>query len=303
MPELPEVETVRQDLSEQILGKLIAKVTIHQAGILKNPATTLRRALEGRSFEKIERIGKLLQLFLDDRQHILLAHLKMTGQFLYQKSGKIEAGIYPLLYASQAGGEKAAGQFREHQAERGLEMQHIHALFEFQDGSKLAFRDARKFGYLQLVKTAELKKVEERYGIDPLRNNYTLELFEKAFLRRQKSIKSILMDQQLIAGIGNIYADEICHQTGLKPKKSAANLTKKQLEQLYFSSIDILNHALRHKGTTLKDFTRPDGSKGENHFQLQVYGREGEKCHRCAGTIKKIVYLGRGTHYCDHCQK
>lgn len=303
MPELPEVETVRQELSEHILGKNISGVMIHENRIIKNSAASFRKSIEGRSFVKIARIGKLLQFFLSDDQHIVLAHLKMTGQFLFQKCGKIEAGVFPLLYASQAGGEKAAGQFREDQAKCGLELAHTHVVFQFDDGSRLAFRDVRKFGYLQLVKRNELKEIEDQYGIDPLRDNYSLEAFSKVFQRRQKSIKAILMDQQLIAGIGNIYADEICHQTQLRPKKSAATLTKKQIEGLYFASMDIINNAIRHKGTTLKDFTRPDGRKGENFFQLQVYGREGETCHRCASTIKKVTYLGRGTHYCSTCQK
>lgn len=304
MPELPEVETVRQELSVHILGKIIAKVTIHEKRIIKNSAPLFRTSLEGRSFTKIGRIGKLLQFIIDDEEHVLLAHLKMTGQFLYQKSGKIEAGIFPLLYASQAGGEKAAGQFREDQSKKGLEVAHTHVIIQFQDGSRLAFRDVRKFGYLQLVRLSELDKVEKRFGIDPLRDDYTLESFMKAFQRRQKSIKAILMDQQLIAGIGNIYADEICHQTGLKPKRSASKLSKKQIEELYFASSDVIHNALRNKGTTLRDFTRPDGSNGENVFHLQVYGRTGEKCHRCSvGSIKKVVHLGRGTHYCPHCQK
>ena len=300
MPELPEVETVRRQLEKKVLHKPILKVEVLNDRILQSEQEELVESLEGSSIKEIGRIGKLLEFSMSNTS-ILLAHLKMTGQFLYKEAHEIQAGIFPLLYASAPGGIKYAGTFKE-QPSKDFD-RHTHVIISFEDGSQLGFRDVRKFGYLKLVSLEELKRVEETYGIDPLRKNFTREAFHQVFERRQKSLKAVLLDQRLIAGIGNIYADEICHQTKLRPDASASQLKAEQIDRLYNACTEIIQRAVEHKGTTLRDFKTPDGGTGEFAFELKAYGRNGFDCLQCkSGIIKKIVHHGRGTHFCDSCQ-
>ncbi|MDP3975462.1 MAG: bifunctional DNA-formamidopyrimidine glycosylase/DNA-(apurinic or apyrimidinic site) lyase [bacterium] len=297
MPELPEVESVCRQLHVQLVGRWIEGLEIRYSGILKNPEGEFRKLLLGKSVTAVNRRGKMLQIHLNDDQHILLAHLKMTGQFLFRDKGEVKAGVYPLLYASQ----KTVGTFRVGQEKKFDD--HLHVIFEFRDGSKLAFRDQRKFAYLHVVTKTEAELIEMRFGIEPLREGFTIESFQECFRRRKKSLKAVLMDQQLIAGIGNIYADEICFRSGIRPQRIAAKLSSKELSSLHESCEAVLQAAVDKGGTTLKDYIQPDGSIGRFAHHLQVYGRGGEACLSCSGIIKKVVHQGRGTHFCENCQK
>lgn len=339
MPELPEVETVRRELKSKILDKPIQSVEVINPVILRYSKLNLESIAFENQIRTITRIGKLLQFHFADDKYVLLAHLKMTGQFLYVNHGEVEAGIFPLLYASTPGGKKTAGSFREDQIQRMMRVspfkgpvldsefartrrgvqagnhqpstknpqpfdKHTHLIFHFTDGSMLAYRDVRKFGYLTLIPSSELDQVNDRFGPDPLHDDYTLENFSKAFSGRKKSVKGVLLDQTLLAGIGNIYADEICHRTGIRPTKSSISLRKKDIKAMFDASQDILHNAISLGGTTMRDFARSDGSFGNFAFELQVYSRQGLSCNTCdSGTIKKIVHLQRGTHYCPQCQK
>lgn len=303
MPELPEVETVRSQLEEQVVGKEIAELLIHTPNILKGDIPDFIQHPKRLSITSISRKGKQLRFHFTNSKVVMLAHLKMTGQFLYIKNGQTKAGIFPLLYAAVPGGKKTAGHFREQQATKVLD-KHVHASFSFADGSLLAFRDQRKFGYLKFISIDELVQVNNKLGIDPLYEEFTKEAFMKVFEKRSKSLKAVLMDQQLISGLGNIYADEICHRVGMKPQKSVTKLSRKKQEELYYATSDIIQEAVRNKGTTLKDFSDISGNPGEHTFHLQVYGRKNLECLRCHdGKINKITFLGRGTHYCNKCQK
>ena len=361
MPELPEVETVRRELEEKILDQPIELIEVIDPLVTRDSQLDLE-LLRGRSFRSIRRIGKLLQFFFDDESLVLLAHLKMTGQFLYVDQGEVMAGVFPLLYASVRGGRpelRAGGPDNSparHQAgcpllERegywgkegvlsllGREtvwggfgrLQHTSALdaprltwderllggggrvsfdkhtqvvFQLENGSRLIYRDVRKFGYLKLVPVGALVEIEAKYGPDPLHEGYTFERFRQAFHGRKKSLKAVLMDQSLIAGLGNIYADEICHRVGIRPMRAASRLRKKDLEAIYEASKEVIQAALRCGGTTMRDFARSDGSAGNFAFQLQVYGRTGELCSTCGlGLIQKVVHIQRGTHFCGKCQ-
>jgi len=303
MPELPEVETVRQELEEQVLKRPIDRIEVRDSVVVRNPPQAFVRQLKGLHITAVSRIGKLLRFHLSNEQ-LLLAHLKMTGQFLFVEKGSITAGIYPLLYISAPGGKKTAGHFREQQGQKALNTKHIHVVFHFTDGTALAFRDQRKFGYLQLVEQAEAEVITERYGIDPLLPGFTEEAFQNAFKGRKKSLKAVLMDQQLIAGLGNIYADEICHRVGIRPQRSVRRLSKKQLSATCIATKEIMEKAIAHKGTTFRDFTRTKGESGDFLYELLVYGRANSPCQTCnTGQIKKVQYLGRGTHYCTNCQQ
>jgi formamidopyrimidine-DNA glycosylase len=301
MPELPEVETVRRQLEKNILNKRISGVLVKSSSVLRQPQQSFENALTGTLITGIRRIGKLLQFELLNEK-TMLSHLKMTGQFLYHESGKVKAGIFPLLTTSQPGGMKYAGTFKEQQSTEFD--RHTHIILTFEDGSVLAYRDVRKFGYLHVIPTSELLDVESHYGIDPLREEFTREAFHRIFQRRHKSLKGVLMDQSLIAGVGNIYADEICHRTFLSPERSASSLSLKQVDDLYAACSEIIQSAVERKGTTFRDFVGADGEKGNFAFELKSYGRTGQACLQCpSGVIQKTVHLGRGTHYCRSCQK
>jgi len=299
MPELPEVETVRRDLESQVCNKSIERVETLSGHVWKDSGPFAPESLEQDQFTGFGRKGKFLYAILKSGRY-LMAHLKMTGQFLYQEHSSIKAGIYPLLQTAVPGGKKTSGHFRERQAEEGFD-QHTHVLFHFIDGSTLAFRDVRKFGFLQIMDESQLKERLNRLGVDPLESDAE-QGFVEAFQGRKKSLKAVLMDQSLIAGIGNIYADEICHDVGVRPQRSVRRLGQKKLKEIYQSSREILTRATALKGTTIRDYTRADGSQGGFAFELNAYGRNGADCHRCKGIIKKVTYLGRGTHYCPRCQ-
>lgn len=303
MPELPEVETVRRELEEQILGLTITALEIKYPKCIRGEIQQFQQTLVGNQFQNLSRRGKLLQMRLEKGKHWMLAHLKMTGQFLVRDQGKISAGIFPLLYAAVPGGKKTAGHFREEQERKAQDDKHCHLVFSFENGMTLSWRDQRKFGYLQLVTDAEREAINNKYGIDPLYDHFTEETFRQAFKGRKKSVKAVLMDQHLIAGVGNIYADEICFRVGVRPHRSVQRLTKMKTSELFHATKEVIQEAVHNKGTTFRDFQRSDGSMGKNVFNLQAYGRSGEKCLRCGtGKISKIMHLGRGTHFCPNCQ-
>lgn len=305
MPELPEVETVRRQLASEILNRKILGIDLRYEGTLKSSPSAFAELIEGRVFTKVSRKGKLLIFHLSETDQLLHAHLKMTGQFLFQEQGETKAGIFPLLYAAVPGGKKTAGQFREDQIQAEETFQkHIHVVIHFEDGSQLAFRDQRKFGYLKLVSKAEHEQIMQRYGIDPMEEDFSSDNLKAAFKGRKKSLKSVLMDQQVIAGVGNIYADEICHRAGIRPHRSVAKLSQRKLEEITVITGEIMRAAIAADGTTFKDFITTDGGKGNFSYQLKVYAREGLACETCnSGTIQKERYLGRGTHYCPQCQR
>jgi formamidopyrimidine-DNA glycosylase len=303
MPELPEVETVRRQLEKKVLRKKIQGLDLRYEGIIKSSPTKFAEFIQEKEIEHISRKGKLLIFHFKGFSEAMHAHLKMTGQFLFVESGNIEAGIFPLLYASTPGGKKSMGNFKEEQARKGVEDKHTHAIIQFEDGSQLAFRDQRKFGYLKLLSAEEHKVIIARYGIDPLYREFSEESFIQIFKKRKKSLKGVLLDQQLVAGLGNIYVDEICHRSGLRPHRSVRRLSKTKKSELYRHTLEVISEALSADGTTFKDFSTLDGGKGNFSYQLKVYGREGAACETCkAGTIKKTKHLGRGTHYCPECQ-
>ncbi len=303
MPELPEVETVRRQLEAEILDRTLVGLDIRNPVVIKTSSSELAEFVQGKIFKKISRKGKLLIFHFENSDKLLHAHLKMTGQFLFQEKDTVSAGVFPLLYASTPGGKKTVGRFKEDQVKEGLNMKHTHLIFHFEDGSQLAFRDQRRFGFLKLVEKEAHQSFLERYGIDPLYEEFTEENFILAFRNRKKSLKAVLMDQQIIAGIGNIYADEICHRAGLRPQRSVRRITKAKKVELFKHTQSIIQGALASNGTTFKDFSTLDGGKGNFSYQLKVYGRENADCETCeSGTIQKEKYLGRGTHYCSNCQ-
>ncbi len=286
MPELPEVETIRRDLQECILGVDIAKVVVRLPRLVRGNKNNFIKNLQHSNIVKIDRIGKLLMFFLDNEK-VLLVHLKMTGQLIYQKNKNTIAGghsygsdtnIYPNKYT--------------------------YIIITFIDDSELYFNDMRTFGYMELIDKNNLEKVTSRYGIEPLRDNFTLDNFKKVLHNRKTTIKAVLLNQQLIAGIGNIYADEICFAAGVLPDRSVTTLTKDEINLLFQESKKILKKAIKYRGTTFSDYVDSKGRSGAFSKHLQVFGRQGLSCYKCKkGKIQKTKVAGRGTHFCNICQK
>jgi formamidopyrimidine-DNA glycosylase len=268
MPELPEVETITGQLRKQYLGKRIAVVDARPARIYQNVTPdAFAEALTGNKLEKISRHGKRMIWQLDDVFPIF--HLGMSGIFI----GDRKQSNYP---------------------------QHIHVAFTFDDGDTLFFQDVRKFGKIWLFRGTP---VLEGVGEDVLSEKFTLNKFKKLLHLRNISIKNLLMDQQMMAGIGNIYANEILFDAWVHPERKSAGLTDREMHRIFQSMKKILELAIERFGTTYKAYLTVDGNPGENQNFLKVYQREGQNCVVCENVIEKYVLNSRSTFYCPKCQK
>ncbi len=284
MPELPEVESVRRSLLPKICHKTIVGIDIPTPSIIRNEPEFFCNQIFGGEFRDIQRVGKLLIFVLDSKQY-LLAHLKMTGKFIYTDQKETVSGGHSLTKIQK------------------FDPKHTHVIFTFADASTLIFHDVRRFGYLEIVEEQKREQVVSRFGIEPLTPSFTLQSFEKIFVNRKTCIKAVLLDQTSIAGIGNIYADEICFASGVLPSRSVSNLTKSEKKKLFMAAEDIMAKAIEKRGTTFHDYVDGMGNTGSYLEFLQVYNRGGQKCLRCQGMIIKIRVAGRGTHVCQNCQK
>jgi formamidopyrimidine-DNA glycosylase len=282
MPELPEVETIRRDLAERIVGKKIVEVKVldKKLGEAKNFA----RILIGNEIIIADRIGKLLIFALKSGQ-FLLVHLKMTGQLIYISGEKIIAGGHE---------EKNQG--------KKYPNKHTRFFLTFANGSQLFFNDLRRFGYVKIVSVKQVIEIKGVYGVEPLQNNFTLAGFTKALFGR-RNIKAVLLDQKRVSGIGNIYADEILFEARVLPSRSVDSLKPEEIKRIHVSTEKILKKAIVYRGTTFSDYVDSSGKKGNFIRFLRVYGRKGEKCLVCGQPIKVAKIAGRSTHFCQKCQK
>jgi formamidopyrimidine-DNA glycosylase len=284
MPELPEVETIRRGLETAVLNKRISALEVKKHKLLRNKTAYFIDILKNNSIVSIDRIGKLLIFVLADKQHYLLIHLKMTGQLIYQDGGDIIAGGHNLGFTE------------------GLPNKYSHIIFYFADGSNLFFNDMRQFGYMELVQDKDI--VIDRFGIEPGKKDFTLKNFKDIFKNRRISIKQVLLNQKLISGIGNIYADEICFRAKVLPDRKVNQLSDEDIKRLFDASKYIIEKAVEKRGTTFSDYRDTSGREGNFVKYLKVYGRAGKQCLRCRQeSIKKVRLGGRGTHFCPNCQK
>ena len=285
MPELPEVETIKRGLRASLLNKKIQSIEITSKAITRNAKSDFTKSLVGNAFSDIGRVGKLLIFYLKENDDILLIHLKMTGQLIYRKNNSLISGGHNLPKVDQ------------------LPNAFTRVTINFFDQSKLFFNDMRRFGYLSLIKRNDLSKVTEKYGPEPLSNAFTIEVLKTIIKNRSTATKMVLMNQELIAGIGNIYADEILYEARIKPTRPANSLSDREIKKLFTSIKLILEKAIEQKGTTFRDYADSEGSKGKFSNFLKVYGKAGKNCSKCSGKIEKIKLGGRGTFFCPSCQK
>lgn len=293
MPELPEVETVRRDLVAHLLGKKIKTVTVlNRKTVNPNPEDFIK-ILSGSFFIDISRRGKLLIFKLKKADTYLLVHLKMTGQLIYLAKDSQVSGGHSL---SSHSFEKAVGG--------ELPNKYTRAFITFADKSNLFFNDLRKFGYMKLVGQKELDAfILKNYGPEPLEAEFSLNEFLAKLKTKRRNIKAVLLDQKLVAGLGNIYVDEVLFAAGVRPMRLASSVTKSEATKIHKEIIKILTLAIKHRGTTFSNYVDSKGKRGNFSSLLQVYGRGKEKCLKCSSAIIKTKIAGRGTHYCENCQK
>src|SRR5436190_7032135 len=281
MPELPEVETVARGLRQAILGRRILSVTLGTTDLIDDPAA-LAQQLPGRQIEAVERYGKFMLLRLsavneetraatngDAAPVSLLVHLGMTGQIAPSPAGQ------PL--------EK-----------------HTHVCLLLDDGRELRYTDARRFGRIAYLTKELLAEELAGFGADPL--EVSKEEFANRICGRRARIKALLLDQSVLRGVGNIYADESLWKAMIHPARLGANLSRKQTETLRRVLQDILRKAIVLRGSSISDFLDAKGEPGEYQRHHQAYGREGKNCYRCKTPIRRAIVAGRSSYFCPRCQ-
>jgi formamidopyrimidine-DNA glycosylase len=286
MPELPEVETIKRELGKALPGRVISNVEILWNKTVKPTAViNFKKIIQGRKILSLERRAKMLFIHLD-KDISLAIHLKMTGQLIFvPSSGRIISGGHPTHDVQTPG-------------------RHTRLIFSFTDGAKLYFNDLRKFGWVRIMDEKLKRYIDLELGLEPLSKTFTvvkvLEIFERY---PNRTVKQILLDQKLIAGLGNIYADESAFLSGILPIRKAKTLTEKEMTDLHKNIIAVLKHSINKKGTSSKNYLRSNGQKGGFVPHLMVYDRKSEPCKRCGTPILKTRHAGRGTHFCPTCQK
>jgi len=274
VPELPEVETVARDLRTAAVGQRITRVRLSRPDVVRHPGPEAFAAgLRGTRVEAVERLGKFILCALDSADELVI-HLGMTGHLWV-----CNASLPPRP--------------------------HTHLRCRLEDGRELRFADARRFGRLLLGPRALLREVGvlPLLGVEPLSDEFTRDRFTAALRRTTRPIKSVLLDQRSIAGIGNIYADEICHHAGVRPTRRCHRLTRAERVRLFEAVPAVLHKAIANRGTSFDDYRDLWDARGSNEEELQVYGRGGLACPRCGSVLRRTVLGGRSTVYCPDCQR
>lgn len=281
MPELPEVETVKQGIEPAMRGKVIVDVQVNRYDLRVPVPSDITKALTGQRVESLQRRGKYILVFTGGPQTVVM-HLGMSGRM--------------RAYAPQ---------------ETVTREKHDHIILTMDDGNAIVFNDPRRFGMVFTVPqdTWESHKAFASMGPEPLGNDFNAPVLGKAVARRLTNIKTTLLDQRIVAGIGNIYACEALYRAGIAPQRAAGDLVSDELEALVQSIKVVLNEAIAAGGSSLKDYRQADGQLGYFQHGFAVYDREGQLCRNSGceqssrGVIKRIIQAGRSTFYCPSCQK
>jgi formamidopyrimidine-DNA glycosylase len=294
MPELPEVETVRRGLQPAMEGASFARVEQRRPDLRFPFPANFAARLTGRTVTSLSRRAKYLIAELDSDEALIM-HLGMSGRF---------------IVTDPAGKSRAPGEFHY---EEGRDRTHDHVVFHLSNGATVTYNDTRRFGVMDLVSRGGLagSRHFKGMGVEPLGNEFSAVLLAKLFAGKKAPLKAALLDQRLIAGLGNIYVCEALFRAGLSPKKKASVIAdrkgapKPSAEALAVIIREVLEEAIEAGGSTLRDYAQTDGSLGYFQHRFRVYDREGEACLKpgCAGHVKRITQAGRSTFYCAACQK
>lgn len=288
MPELPEVETVRRGLAELLPGRVFAAVRHDTDKSFPNTVADVNAFLIGASVSAVKRRAKILLIELNSN-YSLVIHLKMTGQLVFVSSETRFGAGHPS--------DSLVGRLPDRSTRVEL---------AFADGSTLFFNDQRKFGWVRLLPTAEVPNIDfmKKVGPEPLEASFTAEAFTERLLRRKNtSIKAALLDQTVVAGVGNIYADESLWGAKIHPATRVADVSSQQLSRLFTELQYVLNLSIQKGGSSNHTYVDAEGKKGSYMSFARVFRREGQPCPRCGATIEKLRVAGRGTHICPREQK
>jgi formamidopyrimidine-DNA glycosylase len=296
VPELPEVETVKRGLEPALLGRKFAQIDLRRKDLRFPFPVGMAATMQGAEVQALERRAKYILVHCSNGKSLIL-HLGMTGRFTIVKSDG--ASFEPGAFYHEAGGSSEHGP-------------HDHVIWHLDDGTRVIYNDARRFGFMDWADThtRDEHKLLKDIGVEPLGNSFHLDHLTEKFRNKKAPAKAALLDQHVVAGLGNIYVSEALHRARISPKLLAGKLVKTKgpdprLAELVRHIRDILNEAIKAGGSTLQDFQSATGEKGAFQQRFLVYDREGENCSSpgCASVIKRIVQSGRSTFYCPTCQK
>lgn len=275
-----------------MVGRCVSDVVIGDKKVFQTSPMEFEKGLVGQTIRELTRRGKFLIMALENSYCII--HLGMTGQLTFRDPVREDSDGF--LRHPVTGLQRA----RQHAPDR-----HTHVQILFVDGSALLYRDIRKFGKVFLLNGSPeaLAQFFQKLGLEPFTPEYALKPFLGKFRRRKLRVKSLLLDQKFVAGVGNIYADEALFEAGIHPARLASSLRRTEKERLFEAIRLVLERGITYGGTSLRDYINSDGDQGSNQEELMVYGRKDEPCLRCGSLIRKIVISRRGTHFCPKCQE
>jgi formamidopyrimidine-DNA glycosylase len=277
MPELPEVESLRQILRRSAVGRTIVDATIGAAPLRRRAVGDFAAAIRGRRIERISRRAKYLMIELAGHG-VVLVHLGMSGSLTHRGRGFDD---------------------------REFDPRHDHVVFTLDDGSRMVFNDPRRFGIVRMIEREALGGLPELKGLgpEPLSSSFDAAYLAGKAHGRRVAIKNLLMDQRIVAGIGNIYAAEILFRAGVRPSRRSGRVSRAEIGRIVRATREILRAAISSRGTTFRSYRDSRGRPGRFARRLQVYGREGEPCYRCATRIRNVIVGQRASFYCPTCQR
>lgn len=281
MPELPEVETIARQLRDVLVGRKILKIEVLRARSFVGEI----KEIEGKKISEITRRSKVLQIGLKDCERSLIIHLKMTGQLVWRNGVKQVAGGHPSSDWVNT-----------------LPCKHTRIVFDLDDGSKLFFNDLRVFGWIKVIDNGQWTMEKSKLPPDVIDQGFSLEYFKK-ILVANKPIKLLILDQQKLGGMGNIYANDALFDSKIDPRRKSNTLTSNEATKLFNSMRMVIEKGIKMGGASAENFVHVSGLGGKYQDHFLVYKREKEDCLICGSKIKKIKLGGRGTYYCPECQK
>lgn len=282
MPELPEVETIRRQLKEVLVDKVIAKVEVLRSKSFGGDP----EKLTGWVVKDVLRKSKVIEILFEGKTEMVIVHLKMTGQLVYLGKGKKVVGGHPTA-----------------DWVNDLPSKHTRVVWIFKDGSKLFFNDMRVFGWMKLMEKEKYEKEVRKMAPDIIDDDFTIKYFSDQLSKTKKPIKLVLLDQEKMGGLGNIYVNDALFLAGIRPERKSDNLSQTEVKKLYDAVIKVINLGIKYGGASSSNYVDVSGLGGTYQDHFLVYKREGKECHQCGTKIQKIKLGGRGTFFCPKCQK
>ena len=282
MPELPEVETIRRQLNEVLVGKKIERVEVlREKSFGGDP-----KKLVGWEVSRVDRKSKLIEIYFKNKEEVVIIHLKMTGQLVFVDEEKRVVGGHPTADWVSS-----------------LPSKHTRVMLDFVDGSKLFFNDLRVFGWMRVVNKEKYEKEMRKTSPDVTEKEFSLEYLTEVLKKSRKAVKLVLMDQEKIGGLGNIYANEALYLANIMPDREADSLSSLERKKLLIAIREVIGRGIKYGGASAANYVDTKGLGGTYQDHFLVYKRGGQLCDRCKGVIQKMKIGGRGTFYCPRCQK